>query len=283
MPLATATTAATAPDTQRPASSSQTAPASTSSAPAIDPNALNENKKKRGRHKPRNRQGANQTDGGEFDDASAPYPHGNDRQQSQDHAAQSRRGPRRRRPAPASVANQPQGSDANGDAAIQSGRSTPHAPRTAGNGGRASQNEGTAEPGGPAPRAPPRGGGRRRNINAKLTEEGADNRQAQDKSDAKPAAAARRAREPKADNLTNRLIDSLRTPPYADCPICFNSIHPAQPIWSCTPDSHRGPVFGKCLTTFESLSRYSYLQFLYKIPTTTTTPAMRNAATRPST
>lgn len=40
---------------------------------------------------------------------------------------------------------------------------------------------------------------------------------------------------PAADTLAGRLIKSLRTPPFADCPICFNSIHPAQPIWCCGP------------------------------------------------
>ena len=25
------------------------------------------------------------------------------------------------------------------------------------------------------------------------------------------------------------------TPPYPDCPICFNAIVPAQPTWSCSP------------------------------------------------
>jgi transcriptional repressor NF-X1 len=37
------------------------------------------------------------------------------------------------------------------------------------------------------------------------------------------------------DNLTSTLIHALRTPPYPDCPICFSSIHPAQPTWSCSP------------------------------------------------
>ncbi|GLB39230.1 putative R3H domain containing protein [Lyophyllum shimeji] len=49
----------------------------------------------------------------------------------------------------------------------------------------------------------------------------------------KNTAAART--EPEADDLTSRLIHDLRTPPYSDCPICFNSIHPAQRTWSCSP------------------------------------------------
>ncbi|KAI0042826.1 hypothetical protein FA95DRAFT_1499565 [Auriscalpium vulgare] len=37
------------------------------------------------------------------------------------------------------------------------------------------------------------------------------------------------------DDLTSTLIHELSTPPYLDCAICFNSIHPAQPSWSCSP------------------------------------------------
>jgi transcriptional repressor NF-X1 len=37
------------------------------------------------------------------------------------------------------------------------------------------------------------------------------------------------------DDLTSRLTHALRTPPYPDCPICFSPIHPAQPMWSCSP------------------------------------------------
>ena len=40
---------------------------------------------------------------------------------------------------------------------------------------------------------------------------------------------------PQADDLTSRLIRDLSVPPYADCPICFSAIHPAQPTWSCSP------------------------------------------------
>lgn len=39
------------------------------------------------------------------------------------------------------------------------------------------------------------------------------------------------------DDLTSRLIHEIRTHPYPDCAICFNSIHPAQPTWSCSPTS----------------------------------------------
>ena len=53
------------------------------------------------------------------------------------------------------------------------------------------------------------------------------------------------------DNLTSTLIHSLSTPPYSDCPICFNAIHPAQPTWSCSPSSDKLDVTAQCCwTTF---------------------------------
>ncbi|EIW85230.1 hypothetical protein CONPUDRAFT_135045 [Coniophora puteana RWD-64-598 SS2] len=54
----------------------------------------------------------------------------------------------------------------------------------------------------------------------------------------------RRAAEP--DTLAGRLAHALQTPPYADCPICFNSIHPAAPTWSCAP-----PTLGRADQTDE--------------------------------
>jgi transcriptional repressor NF-X1 len=36
-------------------------------------------------------------------------------------------------------------------------------------------------------------------------------------------------------HLTSTLTHALSTPPYPDCPICFSSIYPAQPTWSCSP------------------------------------------------
>lgn len=244
MPLATSTIAAT--DNERHPPSSQDAPPSTAT-PAIDSNALTDQKKKRGRHKPRNKEEVQTTAGeGEAQNASTSgsQPHRNDRQQSQDPTAQGRRGPRRRRPAPVNATNKTQASDTAGNADLQSGRSTPHAPGTGVNReGRSRQHEGEFE--NSAPKTLPRGGGRRRNINAKLTDDTGGNRQEKPEGPSPAAARRPREREPKADNLTNRLIDSLKTPPYADCPICFNSIHPAQPIWSCTPDTHQSTPFGK--------------------------------------
>jgi transcriptional repressor NF-X1 len=42
--------------------------------------------------------------------------------------------------------------------------------------------------------------------------------------------------DPDELDLTSRLIHLFTHKDDAlDCPICFNSIHPAQPIWSCSP------------------------------------------------
>ncbi|THH06861.1 hypothetical protein EW145_g3790 [Phellinidium pouzarii] len=117
-----------------------------------------------------------------------------------------------------------------------SGRSTPFSSgsrsarggRTAGDRGDHGKREQPLAATGPS-----RGGGRRKNMNVKLT---GGPSEVENHSATPPPV---RRREAKADNLTNRLIESLRTPPYADCPICFNPIHPAQPIWSCSPTLRR--------------------------------------------
>ncbi|KAH7924930.1 hypothetical protein BV22DRAFT_1195572 [Leucogyrophana mollusca] len=114
----------------------------------------------------------------------------------------------------------------------------------------------TSEPG-PAPDPdssqppPPRTGRRRAKFNAGLT----------DPADAKSASDHTKKPEPKnhtappADDLTSILTHALRTPPYPDCPICFNSVHPGQPTWSCSPevaaDGHGGTTSAQCCwTTF---------------------------------
>ncbi|KAG6896480.1 hypothetical protein C0992_008016 [Termitomyces sp. T32_za158] len=63
--------------------------------------------------------------------------------------------------------------------------------------------------------------------------------------------------EPIGEDLTSRLIHDLRTPPYPDCPICFNPIHPAQTTWSCSPSTQiirqpedEGQEQQYCWTTF---------------------------------
>ena len=77
-----------------------------------------------------------------------------------------------------------------------------------------------------------RNGSRKNQMNTQLT-----GKQEGHEGATEAAVESSRARGPKEDTLTNRLIDSLRTPPYVDCPICFNAIHPAQPIWSCSPST----------------------------------------------
>ncbi|KAF9010411.1 hypothetical protein BDZ89DRAFT_1226890, partial [Hymenopellis radicata] len=68
-----------------------------------------------------------------------------------------------------------------------------------------------------------------------------------------------------ADDLTSTLIRSLSVAPYADCPICFSSIHPAQPTWSCSPTM---PVIDDdpqyCWTTFHLKCIRSWSEKSYK-------------------
>ena len=96
------------------------------------------------------------------------------------------------------------------------------------------------------------GGGRRREFGAQLTlSDAADatpeptngesssrpatpqHKRASKPPKAKPKLAAVDAPIPAAQDLTTRLTESMCKPPYADCPICFNEIHPLQPTWSC--------------------------------------------------
>ena len=44
-------------------------------------------------------------------------------------------------------------------------------------------------------------------------------------------------RLPQGEDLASTLIRELSTPPFPDCPICFSSIRPEHPIWSCSPSS----------------------------------------------
>ena len=44
-----------------------------------------------------------------------------------------------------------------------------------------------------------------------------------------------RRSSPPGDDLTSTLTHALRTPPFPDCPICFNPIRPEHPTWSCSP------------------------------------------------
>ncbi|KAL5498772.1 FAP1 [Sanghuangporus vaninii] len=128
------------------------------------------------------------------------------------------------------------------DASAQSGRSSPAKSQRAQERHGRGRGRGHGPDGlGPRQDGPPRGrggGGRRKQINAKLTSADAENSSEKGAAPT-PVRTRKRNDAAKPDTLTNRLIDSLRTPPYADCPICFNSIHPAQPIWSCSPSGQQ--------------------------------------------
>ncbi|KAF8137091.1 hypothetical protein EV363DRAFT_1428042 [Boletus edulis] len=87
----------------------------------------------------------------------------------------------------------------------------------------------------PGPSHPPRPS-RRERFRAKLTE--APEAQAQPRpppAEKRKHNPPRRPREPPGDDLTSTLTHALRTPPFTDCPICFNSIRPEQATWSCSP------------------------------------------------
>ncbi|KAG1729490.1 uncharacterized protein EDB91DRAFT_1159352 [Suillus paluster] len=58
-----------------------------------------------------------------------------------------------------------------------------------------------------------------------------------------------RPKLPPADDLTSTLTHALSTHPYPDCPICFNSIRPEQPTWSCS-FSDPSENLQCCWTTF---------------------------------
>jgi hypothetical protein len=104
------------------------------------------------------------------------------------------------------------------------------------------------------------GGGRRAKFSSHLTDAAGPSAQVLG---AAPRAERASYTHPAlvAGDLTSTLIDSLRTPPYPDCPICFSAIHPAQPSWSCSPTAPVAPVDGEevesgpesarcCWTTF---------------------------------
>ncbi|KAG9092665.1 FKBP12-associated protein [Ceratobasidium sp. UAMH 11750] len=92
--------------------------------------------------------------------------------------------------------------------------------RRRGRGGRAR--------GAPTAHSQPPRGGRRENFGARLTDGGG---RAGSTADAPIPAPP-----PTTGDLTSRLIYSLTHREDAvDCPICFNPVHPTQPIWSCAP------------------------------------------------
>lgn len=69
------------------------------------------------------------------------------------------------------------------------------------------------------------------------------------------------------DDLVSSLSRELSTPPYADCVICFSSIHPAQPTWSCSPSVPISPPEGAevqyCWNTFHLKCIRSWSQKSY--------------------
>ncbi|KAF8548822.1 hypothetical protein OG21DRAFT_1479066 [Imleria badia] len=84
----------------------------------------------------------------------------------------------------------------------------------------------------PGPSHPPRPS-RRDRFRATLTDPSAP--QTQPQATPRKPKPPRRPREPAGDDLTSTLTHALRTPPFADCPICFNPIRPENATWSCSP------------------------------------------------
>jgi len=79
---------------------------------------------------------------------------------------------------------------------------------------------------------------------------------------AKTKFAAVDAPIPVAQDLTTRLTESMCKSPYADCPICFNEIHPLQPTWSCAISEETNrccwTVFhNKCIVAWSKKSEYA--------------------------
>ena len=112
------------------------------------------------------------------------------------------------------------------------------------------------------------GGNRRREFGAQLTSSNAPSASpgpADGESSSRPATpqhkriqqppkmktklAAVGAPIPAAQDLTTRLTESMSKPPYADCPICFNEIHPLQPTWSCATSEETNRC---CWTVFHN-------------------------------
>jgi len=76
----------------------------------------------------------------------------------------------------------------------------------------------------------------------------------------RPQIPKQPAIDPDNLDLTSRLMYSFTHKEDAlDCPICFNSIHPAQPIWSCTPSPEAdtccwGTFHLKCIRSWATKS-----------------------------
>jgi len=123
------------------------------------------------------------------------------------------------------------------------------------------------------------GGGRRRKFGAQLTSPNASSaileptngaelgnlpqhKRPQQTPRAITKLAAVDAPIPVAQDLTTRLTESMCKPPYADCPICFNEIHPLQPTWSCAISEETNrccwTVFhNKCIVAWSKKSEWA--------------------------
>ncbi|KAF9266718.1 hypothetical protein L218DRAFT_921323 [Marasmius fiardii PR-910] len=106
-----------------------------------------------------------------------------------------------------------------------------------GKGRSKSRPQGNEDKGKPEQNRPPGPGRRKGKFGGELTTPGEATPETLNvASSSKPRRERyRRDPDPQEDDLTSNLIRALRNPPYADCPICFNSIHPPQPTWSCSP------------------------------------------------
>ena len=90
------------------------------------------------------------------------------------------------------------------------------------------------------PETKPQRPSRRSKFNASLSESTSLTGDLQTKPPAQASSKAKkvnspRSRAPPADDLTSTLTRALSTPPYPDCPICFNAIRPEHHTWSCSP------------------------------------------------
>ena len=173
------------------------------------------------------------------------------------------------------------------------GRSTPHADNNDGPSNSQSNAAPAARPNRGRGRAafarddPPhahrgRGGGRRREFGAQLTSSGPpstspeptngagsgsrpatpQHKRPQQSSKAKTKLTAVDAPIPAAQDLTTRLTESMCKSPYADCPICFNEVHPLQPTWSCAISEETNrccwTVFhNKCIVAWSKKSEWA--------------------------
>lgn len=68
-------------------------------------------------------------------------------------------------------------------------------------------------------------------------------------------------------DLTAKLIETLKAPPWAECVICWSSVIPQQPVWSCQPSEETnrccwGVFHNKCIVAWSKKSEWS--EFLCK-------------------